>query len=626
MHFSSYLERIANLELQKTITTTAEDVFQKVDANTSTNHCAGLLLGNVQSGKTAQMLGVVGKLADEGFSFFIILTTDNVYLQKQTLDRACDSLGTMEIMGENDELRFRAYKSDKPIVLVLKKNTNVLSKWRNNIASTNHLDAAPIVVIDDEADAASLNTLVNKKNQSTINKHLSEINKLASTSVYIQVTATPQAILLQHESSGYKPSFVSYFEPGFNYLGGDFFYSKPKSYCIKYTDEDELINNKQEDFPCSDGLLQSLISYLVVCAHFYVSKERTCNFLIHPSVKIADHEQFATQIGGCLNNLLDVFRFEETQYYDEISRSWNDLKATKPDITDFEDVISNISKILEEGKINLVVLNSTASRGIDLSSGFNIIIGGNSLGRGITIPALQTVYYCRKSKTPQADTFWQHCRMFGYDRVDGLCRIFIPPTLHKLFCDLNESNSILINQIKDNGLDGVQLIFSSNISPTRKNVIAKEFLSTVNGGINYFPNFPSTIHTEVLNQLLSNYESDEEYFDVEPDLLILLLQHIYNDNKLDWDSAKYINCIKGIHNKRPSVKYTLIVRRDRDISKGTGTLLSPNDRKLSDSFKNAVTLTMYRIIGQSEKGWNDENLWIPNIRFPDTICFYDIGD
>ena len=67
----------------------------------------------------------------------------------------------------------------------------------------------------------------------------------------------------------------------------------------------------------------------------------------------------------------------------------------------------------------------------------------------------------------------------------------------------------------------------------------------------------------------------------------------------------------------------MIVRRDRDISKGTGTLLSPNDRQLGDCHPNDVVLTLYRVKGSMDKGWSGNPLWIPNIKLPEGYCFYD---
>lgn len=82
----------------------------------------------------------------------------------------------------------------------------------------------------------------------------------------------------------------------------------------------------------------------------------------------------------------------------------------------------------------------------------------------------------------------------------------------------------------------------------------------------------------------------------------------------------------ALNSKRPQTKYRLIVRDNRDISFGTGTLLSPTDRKLGESFKDDVVLTLYRVKGEISKGWNGSPLWIPNIKFPDNTCYYDTLD
>ena len=429
-----YINKIDNQGLVKTITDTTNSVYANIQKHFDyTNHISGLILGNVQSGKTAQTLGVIAKLADEEFPIFLFLTTDNIYLQKQTYERASKSLTTFDVFGEYDDVQFLNAKMQKPILIVLKKNTKVLRKWRNHLSSSGYCLAKPIVIIDDEADAASLNTLVNKKHVSTINNHLSSIKKLASSSIYFQVTATPQSILLQSEISGWKPAFVNYFKPGEGYLGGDFFYAEPTSFCIRYTEEAELDKVKQESEFIPQGLRDSLMSFLVVCAYYVETKQETCNFLIHPSVRINDHEVFANKIGEHLNFLLEELETESTVFEDNLRRAWLDLQMTKPDITNFEDIKNQVSYLLFEQKIKTVIINSKSSLEINYNQGFNIVIGGNSLGRGITLQKLQTIYYCRKSKTPQADTFWQHSRMFGYDRDAGLMRIYIPPTLHKLF-------------------------------------------------------------------------------------------------------------------------------------------------------------------------------------------------
>jgi len=89
-----------------------------------------------------------------------------------------------------------------------------------------------------------------------------------------------------------------------------------------------------------------------------------------------------------------------------------------------------IAQMLDD-KVNILMLNSIVSydENTQYDTGINIIVGGNSLGRGVTFPQLQTIYYCRVAKSQQADTMWQHARMFGYDRDPDLMRVFMPPKL-----------------------------------------------------------------------------------------------------------------------------------------------------------------------------------------------------
>lgn len=624
-NLSEYINKIDNQGLVKTITDTSNLVYDNIQNYFDyTNNISGLLLGNVQSGKTAQILGVVAKLADEGFPIFLLLTTDNVYLQKQTYERSNNSLSTFDVFGEYDDVSFFNSKLKKPILVVLKKNTNVLKKWRNHLSASKYCLSNPIVIIDDEADAASLNTLVNKKRVSTINNHLASIKELAGSSIYFQVTATPQSILLQSEISGWKPAFVNYFKPGDSYLGGDFFYAEPTSFCIRYTEETELDKVKQESEFIPQGLRDSLMSFLVVCAYNFENKQDTCNFLIHPSVKISDHDVFANKIGEHLNFLLEELETESTIFEDNLRRAWLDLQMSKPDITNFDDIKQQITSLLFEQKIKTVILNSTSSIEIDYNKGFNIIVGGNSLGRGITISKLQTIYYCRKSKTPQADTFWQHSRMFGYDRDAGLMRIYIPPTLHRLFTELNNSNRVLIKQIEEFGLDGVQLIYPKNIRPTRKNVIDNEFLNFITGGVNYFPKTPIQDNSQQVDDLLSVFQNDNEVEITTFQTIQQILKYVGSTVYEDWDNEKFSACVKALSLKRPGTKCYLIIRRDRDISIGTGTLLSPLDRNIGSRLNKSLVLSLYRINGQISKGWKGRPFWIPNIKFPDDACFYDL--
>lgn len=629
MHLNQYLNQVEkqSILLKNTVEQTSESVFRLISEKYDyKSHVRGLLLGNVQSGKTAQLLGVVTKLADNGFEVFILLTTDNLYLQKQTKERTSEALATFNVYSENDDLPFFSNKLEKPILIVLKKNTNILRKWRNLLSSSGYCNGRPIAIIDDEADAASLNTLVNKGKTSTINNHLNCIKDLSASSLFIQVTATPQSIILQSNISGSKPSFIYYFKPGNEYIGGDFIYAQPKSFCIKFTNEDELNIVRNEDIYIPDGLKSALLSYLVVCAHYKIKEFKVCNFLVHPSVKISDHFAFSRVLGEHLNLLLFSINEEESTIKTELKKQWFDLQLSKPDIENFEDIFQIVIELIENELIKIIVLNSTSDIGLNYQTGFNIIVGGNSLGRGVTIPQLQSVYYCRKAKTPQADTFWQHARMFGYDRDRGLLRIFLPPSLFQLFTELNIANKLLISQVSNNDISNIQLIYPKGVLPTRKNVVDKKALNLIVGGVNFFSSNPTQNNVDIIDELLDSYSEKEHYHEVDSEILSEILKHVGDTDGEVWNNEKYRNTIIALAKKRPTTKYALIVRKERDIGKGTGTLLSPTDRNIGDKLTDWVILTLYRAKGSSDKGWNGMPFYIPNIKLPTGICVYDTID
>ena len=628
-YIGTYLNTLQSNELRESVVNTSNELVSNISSRFSfASQMNCLLLGNVQSGKTGQMLGAISLLADKGYRLFILLTTDNVDLQRQTYNRVKKSLLDFNVISEKEEVLFEQVRLTKPTVIVLKKNSRVLRKWKDILVNTDICHGLPLVIFDDEADAASLNTKVNSNKVSPINRNLSLIKKTSTSSVYIEVTATPQAVLLQSLVSGWRPSFVTYFKPGSQYLGGNFFYSDPTSYCAKFTEDNELDKIiADDDTVTPDGLRDSILTFLEVCAYKKIKGETNCNFMIHPNVKIDVHNKFVNRVQEFLN-LLEVSQ-NEKGFEKALKNIWTDLQHTKPDFPSFEDIQNGVTDILDNTEIMVVPLNSKSfvcrdssnPDALDLSKGFNIVIGGNTLGRGITFPHLQTVYYCRSAKRMQADTFWQHSRIFGYDREKELVRIFIPQPLYKFFVELNKSNEMLIEQVT-HGLENLQVILPADISPTRKNVLDSKYLNAIVGGMNFFASNPVDSNTDVIDSIVSQY-GDALSVPTDKETVINLLQLVGSYDSQDFSSQKYISCVHALCAKRPSVKLRLIVRKNREISKGTGTLLSENDRKLGSKFDDEIVLTLYRINGEVAKGWNGKPLWIPNIKFPKNICFYD---
>lgn len=635
-HLMRYLNTIENPKIREAILTSTKDFEIKSTYQSLVNkhYINYLLLGNVQSGKTAHALGVISNLADKDIKLFFYLTTDNSDLQKQTYDRIQSALQDFNVLSEHEFHSFdEAVRTNNPVIIVLKKNSRILKKWYTFLNNKVYLKSYQSYIIDDEADAASLNTYKNKNNGkiSPINETLSKIKALTNQCFFIQLTATPQAILLQDYQSDWKADIVQYFPPGDGYVGGNYIYTEPPSFVVKFIDSQS--SNDNDLLESESGLKEAVLTYLVTCAEFSLSNKNNCNFMIHPSHKTDAHNLFELALREFLNLMAYSINYEDfEEIQDNIFNVWEDLKHTKPDIHHFEDIIDEVKRLIELEMFEIVILNSKTNGDCNssvekkISNGFNIIIGGNIISRGLTIPKLQTVYYCRSSKTPNADTFWQHSRIFGYDRNPSLIRLFMPKLIYKFFVDLNDANNSLIEQALSENCN-YQFYYPEHIRPTRLNVLSKN-LFLIKGGKNYFPNLPDENNLKPINKVIDTIQNlymaeQEGVFCIAKEEALDLLHSLGNFNSIDWNKEKFITSIEALSSKRPKTKIFLIIRENRKISKGTGTLLSPDDRKLTMSFKDDIVIVLYQINGKAAKGWKGENFWLPNIKLPSNLIFWD---
>ena len=609
-YLKTYLNKIAdqgNTKLAESIRKTANDVGDKyINTFSFSDHEIGLLFGNVQSGKTGQMFGIMCKAADLGFPAFVLLTTDNVVLHQQTLYRVKSDLEGFCICGENDARLFTDNSLIQPAIIVLKKNVRVLKLWSNILNSTGFMKGNPLFIIDDEADAASLNTFVNRDRQSSINKYLDAIKNGASSSLYLQVTGTPQAIFLQTIASGWHPYFTHYFQPGDAYLGGDFFFpTTGKPDCISFL---ELIE---------DPIREVVTRHLAVSAQILSSGSKVCNCLLHPSVRVSTHKKYAEDVRNvlqwCEDNIDGEFETSLKEQYDRIL-------PNKYEKNSFETVLSKAKELLIDNTVKVLTMNGkTDIESTEYSKGCNFIIGGNTLGRGVTFPGLQTIYYTRTSKKPQADTMWQHSRMFGYDRDPGLMMVYIDENLYKLFSDINATNNSIIAQV-ERGIDDVKLYYPEGMNPTRTNVLDNDHVEILSGGTNYYPFYLDNDSIEGISKLLEPFTENESYYQVSLKMIKEVLSHIIPSPDFKLDAFQSI--LDAILAEQPAGQGILIVRRNRNVAQGTGALLSQNDWQLGNSFTDKTVLTMYQVTGT--KGWGGKPLWVPNIKLPDNTMYYDV--
>ncbi|WZP74964.1 Z1 domain-containing protein [Neisseria gonorrhoeae] len=613
-------------ELADSVKNTVDGFMEKLSQTEPKIAQNVLLLGNVQSGKTAQVLGVLSALADDGdHKVFLYLTTDSVDLQDQTVKRAKANLKNFIVLSEADDRSFmEVMKAENPILVVIKKNARVLKRWRNLFASQSSLKGYPLVIVDDKADAASLNTNSDKpaKDASTINKLLNDIKNSCCQSLFIQLTATPQSLLLQHEESDWQPEFIHFFEAGEKYIGGNFVFSDPPSYIVRCIDS-ELDDMKDESGEIAEGAKQALLSFLITCAEFALCDKANCNFALHPSYKIQDHQAFSKKIQAFLNDLVQAVNNGE-DLAGSFKESYLDLQKTKPDIHHFDEIYEKLTALLENKQISTLVVNSQTETDFDLEKGFNIIIGGNVIGRGLTIPKLQTVYYSRTAKKPNADTFWQHSRIFGYDRDKSLLRLYIPFDVYYFFVQLNQANNLIIGQAKNSG-GNIQVIYPKNINPTRKNVLKFDSINQIVGGVNYFPLHPNEDNLSEINKILPSILKDEiqsDLYQIDIEDLFLVLDKLGRYVPDDWNKEKFIAGVEALKAQRPSFKTYVLIKTGRKLSRATGTMLSEDDRKLGEKYPNDLFLTLYQVVGNKDKGWQGKDFWLPNIKLPHNGLVY----
>ncbi len=585
-----------------------------------------ILVGQVQSGKTGHYLGIAAAVADkepERLPIYILLTQRLIALQQQTYMDAKQLLTTFDVFDENQEMEFRySLNYPKPKMIVLKKDPTPLNKWIEILNDRSILSGRSLFIIDDEADATGLNTKINDDDQSEMNR-LIELLVTTHNAYLLQVTATPHAIFLQNPDSIFRPKSHLYFPPGADYLGGNFFYPIDQAedtlepYVFQPTEDDELAalqDSEKNELP--PGLKESIFTFLLTAAYrIGYERDRQCNFLLHPSAKTVDHNLIYKKVDRYIRDVQNTLQSETI--LEGFQKSYSNLKATKPQLPPFNDLIREVSRTA----IKVVIMNSApgnTSRELP-NTGANIFIGGNVLSRGIVIPRLQTIYYCRTAQRLTIDTYWQHSRAFGYDRDPALVRLFMPPRLYSSFVQMSDSIFQLFEILQSSKTEEIQVMTPRGLAPTRSAVVEDLAGDCIIGGAHHFPVNPNQHNLKDLDNLLKEYDEDESYFLINSAFAVELLRACREDELGQVPSSQFEHSLRNISRNGEVV---LIVRRGRSITAGTGTLLSPNDRKLGSQFVNDSVLILYRIEGEREKGWKGGPFWIPNVKLPGRKVIY----
>ena len=481
----------------------------------------GLVVGQVQSGKTANYTGLICKAADAGYQVIIVLAGIHNNLRSQTqiridegflgFDTGSDKnyqtrlttkIGVGKIVGFDDAIAHSYttslekgdftskaanatglnFNAPQPIILVVKKNTTVLKRlytWLKQKNNDSPITQKALLMIDDEADNASINTKRDPDaNPTAINDGIRKIIGLFTRSAYVGYTATPFAnifIAANNEDDLFPRDFIINIPAPSNYIGPD----KVFGTSVNPTENDDNLlpivtaiddysqfvpegHHKDDDKPTFEDIPESLKiaikCFIITCAIRIVrgQEHKHNSMLIHVSryqvwqnaIKELVDRQFKFykhEIEASDATILEEFRqiFEEDTYnyssYKTISNKIlnSNLKSidNKIQVHDWEIVKANLYKAVQ--KIEVKSINGSSGDIIDYQlneeKGISVIaIGGDKLSRGLTLEGLSVSYFLRASK--MYDTLMQMGRWFGYrpGYVD-LCRLFTSGELNEWF-------------------------------------------------------------------------------------------------------------------------------------------------------------------------------------------------
>ena len=481
-----------------------ESTVTRLLAVSTTAKNPGILLGLIQSGKTKTFLGATALAFDNGYDIAVILTKPTTALAKQTYKRVskefadfieADQAKAYDILELPE--RLTQFELNQKLLIIVKKQKNNLERLAETLLTTYpQLASKRILLIDDEADNASIGYYYTKAGDlelRTIAGQIDDLRKQLPAASFLQVTATPYSLYLQPEESPpdlqiapVRPTFTELVPIHADYVGGKFYFEEsqdinsPACYVFHAVDREELDILRQPDgrrFKTEDcltsprvaGLRAALVTFLTAGSLRRIQDEQANQrpkrfaFLFHTEAAKAAHawqesvvlafdehlQREAHAQSAILRDLVQVA-------YDDLSRS---ILAAGHPLPAFADVWTRVVAALTSGEIMITKVNSEAQIAsllddegqLRLRTPLNIFIGGQILDRGITIANLIGFYYGRDPQRFQQDTVLQHSRMYGFrpslDRA--VTRFYTAPHIYSAMRRMHEADTALRDRIED---------------------------------------------------------------------------------------------------------------------------------------------------------------------------------
>ncbi|NEN75736.1 Z1 domain-containing protein [Pelistega sp. NLN82] len=467
----------------------------------------GLVVGQVQAGKTGNYISLINQAIDSGYKLIILIAGIHNNLRSQTQHRVNEgvigydwlskksvgvgvnsnllrhvSLTTTESdFDKNSQtvIGFTPANVPSSVILVIKKNTNTLQnlkQWLEAGKVNNEILDYPVLMIDDEADNASINTA--KNNATRINAQIRSILNLFKKVSYVGYTATPFANIFINPDTDdemlkddlFPEHFIFSLQTPSNYIGADAFFANVDNEGEEIiSDNISIIDDYHDYIPIKmskdyditqlpNSLEKAIKEYLLLMV---VKKLRNHRFkhssmLINISPLTYQQKQVKKLIDKELNIIRNNIHYEGAKRINqaiqnpmiaEFKKIYDALIFnSKPD---FPTVLEELVRIISS--VQVMLINSSSEDRLNYnnySEGLNVIaIGGYSLSRGLTLEGLIMSYIIRNTKT--YDTLLQMGRWFGYrEEYADLCRLYLPQEVYNWYSYVTLANQELQEEFR----------------------------------------------------------------------------------------------------------------------------------------------------------------------------------
>ena len=507
-----------------------------VPPNATEDSETGLVVGYVQSGKTMSYTTVAALARDNGYRMIIVITGISKPLFRQNSDRLNDDLR----LAERPDRKWQYFENPRPQGSDRRSIEDTLADWNDpsvpesehqtvlipvmknhthlrnliQVISTLDLRGVPVLVIDDEADQAGLNTRVRQGDESTTYQRLLELRRQLPHHTFLQYTATPQAPLLINIIDTLSPRFAAVLTPGPAYTGGREFFLQQMQ-LTRTIPPSEIPSQTNVLVEPPDSLLDALRVFFLGVAAGYVLSEGIGNrsMMVHPSQSTAGHRQYLQWVNQTKDAWQQILEAapedpDRVELLNDFRVAFDDLRSTVPDLPSFETLGARLSRAIRRTRVE--ELNAVTGRTPQVNwrtTYSHILVGGQAMDRGFTVEGLTVTYMPRSAGVGNADTIQQRARFFGYKRSYlGFCRVYLESQVRGAYRAYVEHEEDVRQRLLDHRGTGQPLsewkrafFLTSALRPTRRNVLQLDYMQGTISDEWYAPSAPHDSEEAVEN-------------------------------------------------------------------------------------------------------------------------------